>query len=60
MTAPNRHNEIEAKLIDLRQKRALLLVDATEEAPEVKEVDQQLGELDRQLKDLRNRKSATR
>src|ERR1041385_1678044 len=52
-------NEIETKLIDLRQKRALLLVDATEEAPEVKEVDQQIGELDQQLKDLRSRKSAT-
>src|SRR5215213_3875424 len=47
-------NEIEAKLVELRQKRALLLVDATEEAPEVKEVDQQIAELDRQLKDLLN------
>ena len=53
------NNEIDAKLIELRQKRALLLVDATEEAPEVKEVDQQISELDRQLKDLRSRKSAT-
>lgn len=52
-------NEIEAKLIDLRQKRALLLVEATEEAPEVKEVDQQISELERQFKDLRGRKSAT-
>ncbi len=52
-------NEIESKLVDLRQKRALLLVDATEEAPEVKEVDQQVGELDRQQKDLLTRKSAT-
>jgi capsular exopolysaccharide synthesis family protein len=51
--------DIEGKLIDLRQKRALLLVDATEEAPEVKEVDQQIGELDKQLKDLRSRKSTT-
>jgi polysaccharide biosynthesis transport protein len=51
--------EIETKLIELRQKRAQLLVDATEEAPEVKEVDQQIGELDKQLKDLRSRKSAT-
>src|SRR5215204_5638605 len=53
------NNEVEAKLIELKQKRALLLVDATEEAPEVKEVDQQIGELDKQLKDLRSRKSAT-
>src|SRR5215813_5590573 len=52
-------NDLEAKLIELRQKRALLLVDATEEAPEVKEVDQQITELDKQLKDLRSRKSAT-
>src|SRR5215218_8202109 len=50
--------ELEGKLIELRQKRAQLLVDATEEAPEVKEVDQQIGELERQLKDLRSRKSA--
>jgi len=52
-------NEIESKLVELRQKRALLMVDATEEAPEVKEVDQQIGELDKQLKDLLSRKSAT-
>ena len=52
-------SEIEGKLVDLRQKRAQLLVDATEEAPEVKEVDQQIGELDKQLKDLRGHKSAT-
>lgn len=52
-------NEIESKLVELRQKRALLMVDATEEAPEVKEVDQQVSELDKQLKDLLSRKSAT-
>ena len=56
---PKQANEIETKLVDLRQKRAQLLVDATEEAPEVKEVDQQIGELDKQLKDLRSRKSNT-
>jgi len=57
--AAKQNGELETKLIELRQKRALLLVDATEEAPEVKEVDQQIGELDKQLKDLRSRKSAT-
>ncbi len=57
--ATKQTGDIEAKLIELRQKRAQLLVDATEEAPEVKEVDQQIGELDKQLKDLRTRKSAT-
>jgi succinoglycan biosynthesis transport protein ExoP len=56
---PKQANEIEARVIELRQKRSQLLVDATEEAPEVKEVDQQLGELERQLRDLRSRKSAT-
>jgi capsular exopolysaccharide synthesis family protein len=52
-------NEVEGKLADLRQKRAQLMVDATEEAPEVKEIDQQITELDRQLKDIRSRKSNT-
>src|SRR6185295_11876477 len=51
--ATKQTSDIEAKVIELRQKRALLLVDATEEAPEVKEVDQQIGELDKQLKDFR-------
>lgn len=49
----------DAKLADLRQKRALLMVDATEEAPEVKEIDQQIVELDRQAKESRSRKSTT-
>lgn len=52
-------NDIESKLNDLRQKRAQLLVDATEEAPEVKDVDQQITELDKQLKEIRTRKSST-
>lgn len=52
-------NESETKLADLRQKRAQLMVDATEEAPEVKELDTQIAELDRQVKEIRNRKSNT-
>jgi capsular exopolysaccharide synthesis family protein len=52
-------SDLEGKLNDLRQKRAQLLVEATEEAPEVKEVDQQLTELTKELKDLRSRKSST-
>src|SRR6185503_15386319 len=51
--------EIESKLVELRQKRAQLLVDATEEAPEVKELDQQIDDLERQLKESRARKSNT-
>jgi capsular exopolysaccharide synthesis family protein len=57
--AGKQSNDLEAKLNELRQKRALLMVDATEEAPEVKEVDQQIAELDKQLKDQRSRKSVT-
>lgn len=52
-------NEAEAKLADLRQRRAQLTVDATEEAPEIKEIDQQVTELERQIKDIRGRKSVT-
>ena len=52
-------DDLVAKLADFRQKRAQLLVDATEEAPEVKEVNQQINELDRQLTEIRNRKSNT-
>jgi capsular exopolysaccharide synthesis family protein len=52
-------NDSETKAAELRQKRALLMVDATEEAPEVKEVDQQIAELDRQIKDIRSRKGTT-
>ena len=51
--------DLEGKLNDLRQKRAQLLIDATEEAPEVKEVDQQIAELSKELKELKGRKSTT-
>src|SRR5690242_5354669 len=50
-------SDLDGKLNELRQKRVQLLVEATEEAPEVKEVDQQIAELSSQLKDLRGRKS---
>lgn len=52
-------NESELRLAELRQKRAQLMVDATEEAPEVKEIDTQIAELDRQVKEVRSRKSTT-
>ncbi len=52
-------NESEKKLADLRQKRAQLLVDATEEAPEVKEVDQQIAEVQRNLSETRTRNTST-
>ncbi|HLR04518.1 MAG TPA: polysaccharide biosynthesis tyrosine autokinase [Pyrinomonadaceae bacterium] len=52
-------NESESKLSDLKQKRAQLLVEATEEAPEVKEVEQQITELDKHLKESRARNTNT-
>ncbi|MDX6611680.1 MAG: polysaccharide biosynthesis transport protein [Blastocatellia bacterium] len=51
--------DTESKLADLRQKRALLLVDATELAPEVKEIDQQITELNKHLVDTRSRITGT-
>ena len=54
--------EIEATdsdLAKLRQKRAQLLIDATEEAPEVKEIDQQIDVLQKHLADTRARGTAT-
>lgn len=52
-------NESEQKLADLKQKRAQLLVDATEEAPEVKEVDQQIAEVQKHLNETRTRNTST-
>src|SRR5258706_2294489 len=52
-------NESEKKLADLRQKRAQLLVDATEEAPEVKEVDQQITEVQKNLGETRTRNTSS-
>src|SRR6266550_6199264 len=47
-------NESESKLADLKQKRAQLLVDATEEAPEVKEIEGQIAELQKHLTEGRS------
>jgi len=49
----------EAKLAELKQKRAQLLVEATEEAPEVKELDQQIDVLQKHLAETRARGTAT-
>src|SRR5215813_1443107 len=56
---PKQASENEGKLAELKQKRAQLLVDATEEAPEVKEVNQQIQELESQLKESRGTRSST-
>jgi capsular exopolysaccharide synthesis family protein len=52
-------NDSESKLADLKQKRAQLLVDATDEAPEVKEVDQQIAERQKHLNETRTRNTST-
>src|SRR6266852_7059336 len=52
-------SESEQKLSDLKQKRAQLLVDATEEAPEVKEIDQQIAEVQKHLNQTRTRNTNT-
>lgn len=48
-------DDSEQKLTELQQKRALLLVDATEEWPEVKEVEQQIATLETKMAELKNR-----
>ncbi|HKZ01969.1 MAG TPA: Wzz/FepE/Etk N-terminal domain-containing protein, partial [Pyrinomonadaceae bacterium] len=52
-------SETEMKLAELRQKRANLLVENTEEWPEVKEVVGQITSLEAQLKNIRERASST-
>ena len=54
-----RVGELETRLSDLRQKRAQLLVEATEEAPEVKDVQEQILEIENQITELRAQKSTT-
>src|SRR6266850_1736150 len=49
----------ESELAKLRQKRAQLLIEATDEAPEVKEIDQQIDVLQKHLADTRARGTAT-
>ena len=48
-------DDAEQKLTELQQKRALLLVDATEEWPEVKEVEQQIVTLETKMAEMKNR-----
>jgi capsular exopolysaccharide synthesis family protein len=55
---PKQVNDNEARLAELKQKRAQLLVDATEEAPEVKEINQQIQELEKQQKDSHGRRTS--
>jgi capsular exopolysaccharide synthesis family protein len=47
--------DAEGKLAELRQRRAQLLIDATEEWPEVKEIDQQIAIIEKQLEVSRDK-----
>ncbi|HEX8119524.1 MAG TPA: polysaccharide biosynthesis tyrosine autokinase, partial [Pyrinomonadaceae bacterium] len=49
----------EGKLAELRTRRAQLLVEVTEEWPEVREVTQQIAALERQMSDARARSVST-
>lgn len=55
----NQNNLQETKLAELRQRRVQLLVENTEEWPEVKEIDKQIAEVERQIKDRRANAAAT-
>jgi succinoglycan biosynthesis transport protein ExoP len=52
-------SDLDSKLAELRSKRAQLLVENTEEWPEVKEVTQQIATLERQAADARTRAVST-
>ena len=58
LTTKDDKNDLQEKLAALRQKRAELLVENTEQWPEVKEIDQQIGNAEKQLNDS-SRKAAT-
>jgi len=50
---------LEEELTKLKQKRAQLLVDNTEEWPEVKEVDKQIAALEKDIQDARSKSVST-
>ena len=49
------NSDAESRLAELRQKRAQLLVSYTEKYPEVREIDQQIAVLEKQLKDTNSK-----
>src|SRR6266850_371379 len=46
--------DLKSRLSDLKQKRAQLLLTDTDESPEVRDVNEQIGLLDKQLSETRN------
>ena len=55
----NNNKDLEAQLSLLKQKRAQLLVDNTEEWPEVKEVEKQISALEKEIQDARTKTGTT-
>lgn len=51
--------DLEAELTKLKQKRAQLLVDNTEEWPEVQEVNKQIAALEKEIRDARTKSGDT-
>src|SRR5258706_609987 len=51
--------ELEGQLATLKQKRAQLLVDNTEEWPEVKEVEKQIAAMEKDIQDSRSKVATT-
>lgn len=51
-------SEADTKLVDLRQKRAELMVEYTEKVPQVKEIDDQIAVLEKQAAESRSRAAA--
>jgi capsular exopolysaccharide synthesis family protein len=58
-TTKDGKDELDSKLAGLRQKRSELLVNSTEEWPEVKEVEQQIATLEKQISDSHQKASST-
>lgn len=58
MTAEAAKQTLQVKLNELHQRRAQLLVENTEEWPEVKQIDKQLLEVEQQIKDQRSSAAA--
>jgi capsular exopolysaccharide synthesis family protein len=58
MTREGDKQNFEAKLGELRQRRAQLLVENTEEWPEVKQIDKEIQEVENQIKEQRSSSAA--
>src|SRR2546423_5470164 len=59
LTSKDGKDDLQAKLATLKQKRTELLVENTEQWPEVKEVDKQIASVEQQLNDLHQKASTT-